>query len=74
MGELLILLVLCLICCTCTIVFTPRPVAPPPVDSACPENRAVDAVGGDMGVATMTLQTEVQETVIMAMTSPVNVS
>jgi len=71
MGELLILLVLCLICCTCTIVFTPRPVAPPPVDSACPEDRAVDGVGGDMGVATMTLQTEVQENLIMATTSAV---
>ena len=28
-------------------------------------------MGGDMGVATMTLQTEVQENMIMATTSPV---
>ena len=71
MAELLILLLLWTFCCTCTVIFTPKPLAPPPHGLAGPEDHVEEEMGGDMGVATMTLQTEVQENMIMATTSPV---
>ena len=72
MVELLTLLVLCSACCTCTLISTPRVLAPPPVSSG-PEAPVVEeGVGGDMGVATMTLQREVQENMIMATTPAVD--